>query len=102
MIMNKISGRSALEGLGLDLKAAREGLAQSQRQLAARTGFQQPQIARAEKGADVRLSTLIEMARALGLEVKLVPQAVVSTVQAMSRSETSEPNKPLYSLDTDE
>ncbi len=63
--MNKISGRPALERLGLDLKAARERLAQSQRQLAARTGFQQPQIARAEKGADVRLSTLIEMAPVL-------------------------------------
>jgi predicted transcriptional regulator len=100
--MKTISNQSTLEALGLNLRMARERLAQSQRELAARAGFQQPQIARAEKGADIRLSTLIEIARALGLEVQLVPQAIVSTVQALSRSDTFEPHKPLYSLDTGE
>lgn len=97
--MTKTSKRLSLVKLGQTLKAAREKQNRTQREFAAVSNFQQAQIARAERGADVRISTLIELARALGLEPILIPQSLVPTVEAMIRDEHSSEERPLYALE---
>ncbi len=72
------------------LKAARESKGLSQRALAEKAGVLQTQISRFENGAtDFRLSTLVALARALDLELVLVPRKAVSAVQSIVRA--SEP-----------
>lgn len=101
-MMNKTSNRVALKELGQTLKRAREQRKQTQHELASHSSFQQAQIARAETGADIRVSTLIELARALGLELKLLPQALVPAIDALLRNESSQDERPLYALDEGE
>ncbi len=72
------------------LRVARESKGLSQRALAAKAGVLQTQISRIENGAtDFRLSTLVALARALDLELALVPRKAVSAVQSVVRA--SEP-----------
>jgi transcriptional regulator with XRE-family HTH domain len=76
------------------LKAARESKGLSQRALAEKAGVLQTQISKIENGVtDFRLSTLVALARALGLEFILVPRKAVSAVQSVVRA--SEPTAVL-------
>jgi transcriptional regulator with XRE-family HTH domain len=91
------------------LKAAREKKGLSQRALSAQTGVPQSHISRIERGAvDLQLSSLIELARVLDLEVMTVPRKLVPAVQAIVRAETSSRGvneravPPAYSLDEDD
>ncbi len=69
------------------LKKGRETKGLSQRALSARTGVPQSHISKIESGsADIRLSSLIELARALDLEVKLVPRKALPAVDSVVRS----------------
>lgn len=69
------------------LKSAREAKGLSQRALSARTGVPQSHISKIESGnADIRLSSLIELARALELDLKLVPRKAVPAVDSVVRS----------------
>lgn len=92
------------EQMARNLKAARKAKGLSQRALADLTGVPQSHISKIENGAvDLRLSSLIELARALGLEVMLVPRKTLPAIQSIVRSSTAvpgfEPVKPAYSLD---
>lgn len=70
------------------LKSAREKRGLTQRELSESSGVPQAQISKLENGqADVRISTLVSLSRALGLEVELVPRKHVPAVQAIIRSE---------------
>lgn len=75
------------------LRAARERKAISQRELSAKTGIPQAQISRLERGTvDIRLSSLVSLARALGLEVALVPRSAMPAVDSIVRqSQRHEP-----------
>jgi len=76
------------------LKAARENKAISQRELSAKAGVPQAQISRLESGAvDIRLSSLVSLARALDLEVELVPRKAVSAVETIVRATTNAERK---------
>ena len=97
--MTKASKPHSPAKLGQALKAAREKQNRTQREFAADSSFQQAQIARAEHGADIRVSTLIELARALGLEPMLIPQSLVLTVEAMIRDQHTSEERPLYALE---
>lgn len=78
-----------LEGLASRLKAARAQKRLSQRALSQKTGLPQSHISKIESGhVDIKASSLVELARALGLEIMLVPQTVVPAVEALSRSPT--------------
>jgi HTH-type transcriptional regulator / antitoxin HipB len=55
----------------------------SQAQLGHLLKMPQSQIARIERGSDIRLSTFLEVARALDLEPMLVPKHVVPAVRYM-------------------
>jgi transcriptional regulator with XRE-family HTH domain len=72
------------------LQAARVSKGLSQRALSQRAGVPQAHISKIESGAvDLRLSSLIALARVLDLEVALVPRKAVPAVQSIVRS--SEP-----------
>lgn len=69
------------------LKVARLRKGLSQRALSARSGVPQSHISRIERGAvDIQLSSLVELARALGLELKLVPRKAVPAVDSVVRT----------------
>jgi transcriptional regulator with XRE-family HTH domain len=68
------------------LKSARENQAISQRELSAKTGIPQAQISRLEGGAvDIRLSSFVALARALDLEIVLVPRSAMPAVESIVR-----------------
>ncbi|MFY0614109.1 MAG: helix-turn-helix domain-containing protein [Hyphomicrobiaceae bacterium] len=74
------------------LKSARESMDLSQRDLSQRTGVPQSHISKIENGgADIRLSSLIELARALDLDLRLVPRKAVPAVDSVVRSVAREP-----------
>jgi transcriptional regulator with XRE-family HTH domain len=77
----------ATEGIIRMLKQAREAKGLTQRDLGARTGVPQSHISKIESGGtDIRLSSLIELARALDLELTLVPRKSVPAVETVIRS----------------
>jgi len=68
------------------LKAAREAKGLSQRGLAARADLPQSHISKIENGGvDLRVSSLVELARALDLELALVPRISVPAVKSIVR-----------------
>lgn len=74
------------EQIAQSLKAARESKSLSQRALAKLAGVPQSHISKIENGTvDLRLSSLVEIARALDLEVTLVPRKSLSAVQSIMR-----------------
>ncbi|WPL15464.1 anaerobic benzoate catabolism transcriptional regulator [Thiorhodovibrio winogradskyi] len=94
------------EPLATSLRAAREAKGLSQRDLSALAGVPQPQISRIEAGVvDLRISSLVALANALGLNVTLVPHKALPAVRSIMRQTShhtidTEP-KPAYSLDDD-
>lgn len=70
------------------LREARRRERLSQVALAQRLGVPQSQINRIENGgSDIRLSTLLEMAHALGLEPILIPNTLLPAVRHLLRKE---------------
>lgn len=70
--------------IGSALRVARKAEGLSQRVLGDRSGLTQAQISRFESGkADPRLSSLVELARAVGVEVMLVPADAVPAALAL-------------------
>ena len=89
------------------LKKSRENMGLSQRELSTRAGVPQSHISKIESGnVDLRLSSLVAIARALELELALIPRKYVSAVNSIvgsADSETSgQPPRPAYSLDGEE
>jgi transcriptional regulator with XRE-family HTH domain len=75
------------EDIASVLKTARENKGFSQRELSRKAGVPQGHISRIEKGTvDLRLSSLIALARTLDLEMTLVPRKTLAAVQAILRS----------------
>ncbi len=86
------------------LKKARESRGLSQRELSARSGVPQSHISKIESGhVDLRLSSLVAIARVLELELVLIPRKQLSAVNSIVSSANSEtggePPRPAYSLD---
>jgi HTH-type transcriptional regulator / antitoxin HipB len=91
------------------LRAARERKGLSQRALSAKAGIPQSYISRIEHGmVDLQLSSLIELARVLDLEVMTVPRKLVPAVEAVVRGHASSSQadgtkvRPAYTLDEDD
>ncbi len=77
----------ATEHIASTLKAARESKGLSQRELSAKSGVPQGHISKIENGAvDLRVSSLVALARFLDLELTLVPRKSVSAVKSIVRS----------------
>lgn len=81
----------AIEEIADALRSAREARGLSQRELSARSGVPQGHISKIENGAvDLRLSSLVELARVLDLELTLVPRKSLPAVQTIIRTASSE------------
>lgn len=73
--------------LAADLVRARRAAGLTQGQLAARAGLSRLTVHRVEHGQiDPRLSTLVEMARALGIELLAVPAALRPELETFVRA----------------
>ena len=71
------------ETLGVELGKIRRSRNVGQQALAAKLGISGPNLSRIEHGADFRVSTLLDLARALKLEPILVPKEHVPAVRAI-------------------
>jgi len=68
------------------LKRARKDKGLSQRELSAKSGVPQSHISKIENGAvDLRVSSLVALARTLDLELELIPRKTVPAVQSIVR-----------------
>ncbi len=80
------SESDALLEIGQLLKAARKARQLTQEQVAEMAGISRPRYREIETGSSAaRTTTLINIARALGLELMLIPQAMVPAVDALLR-----------------
>jgi transcriptional regulator with XRE-family HTH domain len=91
--------RDSFTPLGHILRATREQKGLTQKALADSLGLRQRQISDLERAAmDPRFSTVQDVARALELEVALVPRHLVSTIEGLQRRERGA-TTPMYALD---
>ena len=88
------------------LKSARRAKGISQRALGGKVAVPQSHISKIENGTvDLRVSSLVELARALHLELMLVPRRSVPAVQSIIRADAertslaNEPVRPAYTLE---
>lgn len=88
-----------MKSISEQLKIARKDKKWSQAKLAQYVGSIQAHISKIEKGdVDLRLSSLQEIARILGLEVMLVPAPLQAHLQSIINGE--EPSqKPRFAID---
>lgn len=89
------------------LREARSRKGLSQRELSARSGVPQSHISKIESGGvDLRMSSLIALARVLDLELFVAPKKSVPAVKSIIRSaqgaqDEGEQVTPAYRLDGD-
>ena len=86
------------------IRAARKAKGLTQHELGQRVGLPQSHISKIESGAvDLQLSSLVEITRALDLELKLVPRRILPAVEAVLRAGgTTARERPAYRLDDEE
>ncbi len=92
------------ENITAALRAARLAKGLTQRALSALSGVPQAHISKIESNAvDLRLSSLIALANALGVEVHLLPRKLVPAMKSLIRSAGTNnlPQRPAYQLDGD-
>jgi transcriptional regulator with XRE-family HTH domain len=74
----------------------------TQEELARKLGLRQRQISDLERATvDPRLSTIQNVARALDLELMLIPRPLIATVESLQRSGADSPRRPMYALGDD-
>ena len=85
----------------IKLERKKKGI--SQRALGAKVGVPQSHISKIENGlVDLQTSSLIEIARALDLELVLIPRNLLSTVLAIQNTTATAKSTPLYQLQEEE
>jgi transcriptional regulator with XRE-family HTH domain len=91
-----------LEQIATAFIAARLRAGLSQRALGVKVGVAQSHISKIERSAvDPQISSLQEIARALGLELMLVPRQLVPAVQALQRQAMPDPRLTPSTIDHD-
>ena len=84
------------------LREARLNRHLSQQELARKLGVRQRQISDLERAAmDPRLSTIQNVARALDLELILIPRHLISAVEGLQRASIEPAKRPMYALADD-
>lgn len=83
-----------LTTLKASLKRMRSRMGLSQRELAARLGIHQPQVAKAEQGHDLLVSRLQRIAEALECELMLVPKDLAPGIEARLATERTFSTRP--------
>jgi len=90
------------EQLAASLTEARRFAGLSQRALGVKVGLAQSHVSKIERATvDPQLSSLLEIARALGLELMLVPAKLVPTVRALQRESVPDPRRTPSTIDQD-
>ncbi|BBK42054.1 transcriptional regulator [Allostella vacuolata] len=85
------------------LRDARKRAGLSQRALAAKVGWPQSHLSRIERGhVDLQLSSLIQLARALGLEPVLVPARQLGAIRSLLAPEAGEARRSPYDLGSED
>lgn len=91
-------GSLALQEIGRLLRRTRLAAGLTQAQVAATAGITRPRYRDIEGGtAAARTTTLIDIARALGLELVLVPQAMLPAVTALL-SPQDDDDRPAFTV----
>lgn len=81
---------AGIEEIAVSLREARIAKALTQKELGQRVGLPQSHISKIEKGAvDLKLSSLVEIARALDLEITLVPRKALPAVEGAIRAHST-------------
>jgi HTH-type transcriptional regulator / antitoxin HipB len=93
-IKQNLAASARPETLGTQLGKIRRSRSVGQQALAAKLGISGPNLSRIEHGADFRVSTLLDLARALKLEPILVPKEHVPAVRAILGTTGTEDNAP--------
>lgn len=98
LLWNLESGDQAV---GRVLSIARRSRGVTQTELAARLAVSNANISRIEHGGDLRVSTLVDFARELELELILVPKEHLSAVRALldsleASAPPADPQKPRF------
>lgn len=76
-----------LAKIGAALRAARGAAGVTQRSIAEKAGVAQVKVSTAEAGAvDLRTTTLVRLARSVGLELMLVPRELIPAVEGLLES----------------
>jgi predicted transcriptional regulator len=84
------------------IHARRTALGQSQTTVARKAGTPQSNLSAIELGkVDPRLSSVQDIARALGMELVLVPTEVLPTVRALIGQGNSPDDRPLFVAEPD-
>ncbi|MDH6266005.1 transcriptional regulator with XRE-family HTH domain [Rhizobium sp. SG_E_25_P2] len=92
----------ALIEIGRLFKAARKTLGLTQERVADMAGISRPRYREIEAGSSAaRTTTLINIGRALGLELMLIPQAMVPAVNALLRPDGAEDDLPAFVVSPD-
>ncbi len=92
-----------LKDLGVQFRRAREAAGLTQEQTADRANISRPRYRDIETGgAAARATTLVNIARALGMEMMLIPQAMVPAVQSMLRPTDDAEDRPAFTSDVEE
>jgi len=98
--------KNTIQHIGPQLKKARLEKGLSQHSVSVLVGLPQGHLSKIESGlVDLQLSTLIELTRALDLEVTLVHRSLVKIVDMLQHGTLNElpSSRPLYQLeDSDE
>lgn len=88
-----------IEKIASEIKAARQKKGLSQKALSLKVGIPQSHLSKIEKGVvDLQTSTLIQISRALDLELVLVSKNYLSAVQALQRGLPASDPIPAYQL----
>ena len=77
----------------------------SQRVLAEAVGIQQSHLSKIERGSvDIQVSTLIELARFLEMDIRLVPRRALAAIDNIIANAplTAAEDRPAYRLDEDD
>lgn len=91
------SESDALLEIGHLLKATRKGRQMTQEQVADMAGISRPRYREIEAGSSAaRTTTLINIGRALGLELMLIPHAMVPAVDALLRPQNDLDDLPAF------
>lgn len=95
--------KELIQEMVLLLKEARIKKGLSQRDLSAKIKTPQSHISKIEQGLiDLQVSSFIQMARSLELEVMLIPRPLINAVQGILRAPTGSKQIPAYRLSDEE
>ncbi|KRR02244.1 transcriptional regulator [Bradyrhizobium jicamae] len=91
-----------LKDLGQRFRKARLAAGLSQEQIAHRANISRPRYRDIETGvAAARATTLVNVARALGMEMMLIPQAMVPAIQSMLQPAIEDDDCPAFKSDAE-